>query len=86
MVSWKVVLVVVIIAALAIAIGMWFGYRYASEQEDISPNGWREPSNMINASFDGSLVLAPVLTEALQKQYCLLYANLYLFQKGESKL
>ena len=86
MVSWKVVLVVVIIAALAIAIGMWFGYRYASEQEDISPNGWREPSNMMNASFDESLVLAPVLTEVLQKQYWLLYANLYLFQKGESKL
>ena len=48
MVSWKVVLVVVIIAALAIAIGMWFGYRYASEQEDISPEGWREPSNTVN--------------------------------------
>lgn len=86
MVSWKVVLVVVIIAALAIAIGMWFGYRYASEQEDISPNGWREPSNTINASFAESLVLAPVLTEVWQKQYWFLYANLYLFQKGESKL
>ncbi len=86
MVSWKIVLVVVIIAALAIAIGMWFGYRYASEQEDISPNAWREPSNIMNANFDESLVLAPALTEVLQKQYWLLYTNLYLFQKGESKL
>ena len=76
MVSWKVVLVVVIIAALTIAIGMWFGYRYASEHEDISPDGWREPSNTAN----------PVLAEVLQEQYYLLNASLYLFQKGESKL
>lgn len=82
MVSWKVVLVIVIIAALAITVGMWFGYRYVSEQEDISPEGQREPSNI----DDESLGLTPVLTEVLQKQYRLLYANLYLFQKGESKL
>ena len=73
MVSWKVVLVVVIIAALAIAIGMWFGYRYVSEHEDIAPEGWREPSNMAN----------PVLAEVLPEQYYLLNASLYLFQKGE---
>ena len=72
MVSWKVVLVVVIIAALAIAIGMWFGYRYASEQEDISPEGWREPSNTMNASLNESLVFALVPAEILQGQYYLL--------------
>jgi hypothetical protein len=49
MVSWKVVLAVIIIAALAIAIGMWFGYRYVAEQEDISPEGRREPSNTANS-------------------------------------
>ena len=65
MVSWKVVLVVIIVAALAIAIGMWFGYQYASEQEDISPEGWREPSNTVNASLSGSLVFAPVPVEVL---------------------
>ena len=79
MVNWKVVLVVVIIAALAIAIGMWFGYRYASEHEDILPDGWREPSNRVNATP----VLAPVLAEVLHGQYYLLYPSLYLFEKGE---
>ena len=86
MVSWKVVLVVVIVAALAMAIGMWFGYRYASEQEDISPNGWREPSNTVSTSLDESLVFSPVLAEVLHGQNYPLYASLYLFQKGESKL
>ena len=35
MVTWKVVLVVVAIAILLMAIGMWLGYRYISEQDDI---------------------------------------------------
>ena len=56
MVSWKVVLAVIIIAALAIAIGMWFGYRYVAEQEDISPDGQGAPSNTMDSLF----VLAPV--------------------------
>ena len=56
MVSWKVVLVVVVIIALVVAIGMWFGYRYVSEQDDISPDGQREPSN----TMDSLCVFAPV--------------------------
>ena len=60
MVSWKVALVVVIIAVLVMAVGMWFGYRYVSEQDDISPDGQREPSNTIDSLF----VLAPVRATA----------------------
>ena len=84
MVSWKVVLVVVIIAALAMAIGMWFGYRYVSEQEDITPEGWRKPSN----TADESLVLVTVRMAGLQGQCYLFkyYSSLYLFEKGEFKL
>ncbi|MDE0687606.1 MAG: hypothetical protein OXI61_05510 [Candidatus Poribacteria bacterium] len=52
MVNWKVALVVVIIVALVIAIGMWFGYRYVSEHDDISPEGWRERSNTTGAHLD----------------------------------
>lgn len=43
MVSWKVVLAVIIVAILVMAIGMWFGYQYASEQEDIPPEGHYAP-------------------------------------------
>lgn len=35
MVTWKVVLVVIALAILFMAIGMWLGYRYISEQDDI---------------------------------------------------
>ncbi|MCY4401163.1 MAG: hypothetical protein OXD54_01145 [Candidatus Poribacteria bacterium] len=35
MVPWKVVLVVIVIAILLMAIGMWLGFRYISEQDDI---------------------------------------------------
>lgn len=35
MVNWKVVLIVLAIAILLMAIGMWLGYRYISEQDDI---------------------------------------------------
>ena len=45
MVSWRVVLAVIIVAILVIAIGMWLGYRYASEQEDIPPEGHYAPSD-----------------------------------------
>ena len=31
MVSWKIALVVIVIAVLVVAIGMWFGYQYVSE-------------------------------------------------------
>ncbi len=44
MVTWKVVLVVIIVAILIMAIGMWYGYRYASEQEDIPVEGHYPPS------------------------------------------
>ena len=56
MVNWKVALVVVIIAVLVVAVGMWFGYRYVSEQDDISPEGWRERSNRANSRLDEPLV------------------------------
>ena len=45
MVTWKVVLVAIGIAALAIAVGMWLGYQYVSEKEDISPEGQHVPSD-----------------------------------------
>ena len=51
MVNWKVALVVVIIVALVMAIGMWFGYRYVSEQDDISPDGWRERTDTIELAY-----------------------------------
>lgn len=35
MVNWKVVLMVLAIAILFMAFGMWLGYRYISEQDDI---------------------------------------------------
>ena len=59
MVNWKVVLVVVIIAVLVMVVGMWFGYRYVSEQEDISPEGWHKDSNTIGLHFNELSVLAP---------------------------
>ncbi|MCE2401871.1 hypothetical protein J4G08_13415 [Candidatus Poribacteria bacterium] len=46
MVTWKVVLVVIGIGILLIAIGMWLGYRYISEQDEILPNAQHKPSNM----------------------------------------
>lgn len=57
MVSWKVALVVVIIVASVIVMGMWFGYRYVSEHDDISPEGWRERSNRTDSRVDEPLVL-----------------------------
>ena len=37
MVTWKLALVVILIAILLILAGMWFGYRYVRQQDDISP-------------------------------------------------
>ena len=73
MVNWKVALVVVIIAALVMAIGMWFGYRYVSEQDDISPEGWRERSNTPDSCFDEPLVFSPFLIR-LSQRHCYLYS------------
>ena len=58
MVNWKVVLVVIIIAILSMAVGMWFGYRYVSEQEEISPEGHHEPSDAALARHNQPLMLA----------------------------
>ena len=66
MVSWKVVLVVIIFAILVMAIGMWFGYRYASEQEDIPPEGHYEPSDTGLPRHTLSLVLAPIPAQMSQ--------------------
>lgn len=60
MVNWKVALFVVIIAVLVMAVGMWFGYRYVSEQDDISPEGWRQDSNTIGLPLNELFVLAPI--------------------------
>lgn len=46
MVTWKVILVVIAIAILLMAIGMWLGYRYISEQDDIHYEAQNEPPNI----------------------------------------
>ena len=50
MVNWKVVLIVLVIAILLMAIGMWLGYRYISEQDDIHYEVYtvREPISHIH--------------------------------------
>ena len=58
MVNWKIALVVIVIAILVVAVGMWFGYQYVSEQDDITPEGWREPSNPVDSHGYTSLVVA----------------------------
>ena len=55
MVNWKIALVVIVIAILMVAIGMWFGYQYVSEQDDITPEGWREPANRMDSPSDKPL-------------------------------
>lgn len=62
MVTWKVVLVVIGIAALAMAVGMWFGYQYVSEKEDISAEGQHAPSDTTDPHDNQPLVFSPVLT------------------------
>ncbi len=74
MVSWKVVLVVIIVAILAMAIGMWFGYRYASEQEDIPPEGHYTPSDTALPSHNPPLVLASVPV-GIPLEYLYLYST-----------
>ena len=69
MVSWKIALVVVIIVALVMALGIWFGYQYVSEQDDISPEGWRERSNRANSRLDEPLVYLPSRAGVSQKQF-----------------
>lgn len=71
MVSWKIALVVIVIAILVVAIGMWFGYQYVSEQEDITPVGWRQPANT------GDLYGYQLIVSC---KYCL---SSYLFKKGD---
>lgn len=46
MATWKVVLVVIGVGILLMLIGMWLGYRYISEQNEIQPKAQHEPSNM----------------------------------------
>lgn len=62
MVTWKVVLVAIVIAAIAMAVGMWIGYQYVSEKEDISPEGWYVPSDTIAPCHDPLFVFSPILT------------------------
>ncbi|MYB93426.1 hypothetical protein F4054_13960 [Candidatus Poribacteria bacterium] len=63
MVSWKVVLAVISVAILVMAIGMWFGYRYASEQEDIPPEGHYTPSDTTLSRHNPPLVLTSMPAE-----------------------
>ncbi len=37
MVTWKLALAVIIIAILLMLAGMWVGYRYVRQQDDITP-------------------------------------------------
>ena len=60
MVSWKVVLVMIVVIILTMAVGMWFGYRYVSEQEDISPEGHHEPSATVVSRHNLPIMLAAV--------------------------
>ena len=60
MVNWKIALVVVIIVVLVMAVGMWFGYRYVSEQNDISPEGWLERSHTTDLHLNELYVLASI--------------------------
>ena len=62
MVTWKVILVAIAIAALAMAVGMWFGYQYVSEKEDISPKGQHVPSDTTAPCHDPLFVFSSVLT------------------------
>lgn len=72
MVNWKVALVVVIIVALVMAVGMWLGYRYVSEHDDLSPEGWRERSNTKDSRLDEPLAASIFPRERSPGQYYLL--------------
>lgn len=52
MVTWKVVLVVIALAILFMAIGMWLGYRYISEQDDIDYQARNQKSYIEFLSMD----------------------------------
>ncbi|RKU22406.1 hypothetical protein C6500_04390 [Candidatus Poribacteria bacterium] len=83
MVNWKVALFVVIIAVLVMAVGMWFGYRYVSEQDDISPEGWRERSNRAGSRFDEPLAYLPARAGVSQEQfYCCKHYSRNIIQVG----
>lgn len=58
MVNWKVILVVIAIGILFMVIGMWLGYRYISEQDEIIPRAQHEPSDALTP-----LVLAHLPTK-----------------------
>ena len=65
MVTWKVVLVVIVVAVLAMAVGMWLGYQYVSEKEDISPGAGHVPSDLTVPGHDQPLAFSPVLASVL---------------------
>ena len=50
--TWKVVLIVVAIGILFMAIGMWLGYRYISEQDDIHYDVQDKTSNTVFQASD----------------------------------
>ena len=56
MVNWKVVLIVLAIAILLMAIGMWLGYRYISEQDDIHYEV-RNANAVVEHTFDNHIYL-----------------------------
>lgn len=82
MVNWKIALVVVILAALVIAIGMWFGYRYVSDQGTLSPEGQHDRSKTAPARFDTPLVLSLSLVDVSQETLNSCNRYTYLFKKG----
>ena len=62
MVTWKVVLVAIVIATIAMAVGMWIGYQYVLEKEDSSPEGQHVPSDTTAPLYDPLFVFSPVFT------------------------
>lgn len=61
MVTWKVVLVVIVVAILFMAIGMWLGYRYISEQDDIDYQARNQPPDIKYFPMDTNIYQAILL-------------------------
>ncbi len=57
MVTWKIALAVIIIAILLMFIGIWLGYRYVREQNDISPEARLAPPSESHGFGNGSCTL-----------------------------
>ena len=73
MVNWKIVLIVISIGILLMAIGMWLGYRYISEQDDI-----HYEAQCVNTSINTTLKSScpPTRTDGnVISNYCIVISN-----------